>query len=120
MKKTEQNPLEQPRTFQSMTEKLHSETALMHWLDLQTFFAKGMVLHVDKSLDLIKTAVLFAEDMADDLAPQIENEMITHPSNDQARAWYEANIELWTVVVAPYILVQEQKVQEQKVQEQKV
>lgn len=115
MKKPEQNPLEPPRTFQSMTEKLHSETALMHWLDLQTFFAKGMVLSIDKSLDLIKTAVLFAEDMADDLAPQIESEMITHPSNDQARAWYEENIELWTVVVAPYILVQEQKVQEQKV-----
>ncbi|MBL4674306.1 MAG: DUF2288 family protein [Arenicella sp.] len=110
MNDSEQNPSEQSQTFQSMTEKLHSETALMHWVDLQTFFAKGMVLYVDESLDLIKTAVLFADDMADELAPQIESELITQPSNDQAREWYDKTIELWTVVVAPYILVQEQKI----------
>jgi hypothetical protein len=119
MNDPKQNQPEQPQTFQSMAEKLHSETALMHWVDLQTFFAKGMVLYVDESLNLVKTAVLFADDLADDLAPQIESELITHPTNDQARGWYDKNSELWTVVVAPYVLVQERKVQEQKVQEQK-
>jgi hypothetical protein len=109
MNDSEKNQSEQPQTFKSMSEKLHSETALMHWLDLQTFFAKGVVLYVDKSLNLVETAVLFADDKVDELAPQVNSELITQPSNDQARAWYAKNIELWTVVVAPYVLVQEQK-----------
>lgn len=110
MNDSEQKRSTQPPIFKSMAEKLHSETALMHWIDLQTFFAKGMVLYVDKSLNLVKTAVLFADDVADELEPKLESKLITQPTNDQARAWYDKNSELWTVVVAPYVLVQEQKV----------
>lgn len=110
MNDSEQKLSTQTPMFNSMTEKLHSETALMHWIDLQTFFAKGMVIYVDKSLNLVDMAVLFADDMADQLEPKLESKLIAQPSNDQARAWYEKNSELWTVVVAPYVLVQEQKV----------
>ncbi len=94
-------------TPQSMLQKLHSETALMHWVDLQRFFAQGKVLHVDKTLNLVETAVLFADDDARSLEPLITSEQVMAPSNDKARAWFEANVELWTVVVAPYVLVQE-------------
>jgi hypothetical protein len=101
---TEQQPVEQ-----RMLEKLHSETALMHWLDLQKFFAQGKILVVDRSLDLVEIGVLFADDLASQLEPHIQSELIVQPSNDLARSWYQGNIELWTVVVAPYILVQLQK-----------
>jgi len=94
---------------QTILEKLHSETALMHWKDLQRFFAQGKVLYVQEGLDLVQTAVWFAEDSASQLAPHIESEAIAQPNNDQARQWYNNNTELWTVVVAPYVLVQEQK-----------
>lgn len=93
----------------SILEKLHSETALMHWSDLQRFFAQGKVLCVAESLNLVRTAALFADDNAKDLAPLIDAESVCAPSNDQARTWFDQNIELWTVVVAPYILVQEAK-----------
>ena len=94
-------------TLQTMWQKLHSETALMHWVDLQRFFAQGKVLHVDKTLNLVETAVLFAADDAQSLETLITSEQVSAPSNDKARAWFEANAELWTVVVAPYVLVQE-------------
>lgn len=94
---------------QSTLEKLHSETALMSWKDLQRFFAQGNLLCVDKSLDLVQSAVWFADDAAEQLAPLIESNAIVEPSNDQARAWFDDNTELWTVVVAPFVLVQEQK-----------
>lgn len=94
-------------TPQSMSQKLHSETALMHWVDLQRFFAQGKVLYIDKSLNLVETAVLFANDDAQSLEPLITTEQVSAPSNDQARDWFAANIELWTVVVAPYVLVQD-------------
>lgn len=93
---------------QTIVEKLLSETALMPWADLQRFFAQGNVLCVQKPLDLVQTAVRFAQDSAIELAPHIENKVISEPSNEQARAWYHNNVELWAVVVAPYVLVQEQ------------
>jgi hypothetical protein len=109
MNESELNQLQETQTHQSTVEKLHSETALMHWIDLQKFFAQGKVLSIDSSLDLVGTAVLFADDMVDHLAPHIKSELIMPPSNDQVRIWYAENVELWTVVVAPYILVQEQE-----------
>jgi len=96
-------------TPSSVLEKLHSETALMHWKDLQRFFAQGKVLFVDKSLNLVNTAALFANDSVTELEPLINSELVCAPNNDQARSWFEANVELWTVVVAPYVLVQEAK-----------
>jgi len=92
----------------STLEKLHSETALMRWSELQRFFAQGKVLHVENSLDLVQVAVWLAEDSASELAPYIESNSITHPSNDLARSWYNNDVELWTVAVAPYVLVQQQ------------
>jgi hypothetical protein len=110
MNDTEQGQSAQTQEQQNIIEKLHSETALMHWIDLQKFFAQGRVLFLDKSLDLVATAVLFANDMVNQLESHIKSELIMPPTNDHARTWYAENTELWTVVVAPYILVQEHKV----------
>ncbi len=94
---------------QSILEKLHSETALMPWKDLQRFFAQGNLLYVDASLNLVQSAAWFADDVVDQLAPHIESKAIAEPNNEQARNWYENDSQLWAVVVAPYVLVQEQK-----------
>lgn len=91
----------------SLKQKLHSETALMPWRDLQRFFAKGVVIVVDSSLDLVATALMFAEDRATDLAPHTESGAVAAPTNDQARDWYLNDVDVWSVVVAPYVLVQE-------------
>ncbi len=93
----------------STLEKLYGETALMHWTDLQRFFAQGKVLYVREELDLVQTAVWFAQDDTEKLKPYLDSQTISHPSNPLARSWYEQNIELWTVVVAPYVLVQPQE-----------
>lgn len=93
---------------QSILEKLHSETAIIPWKDLQRFFAQGNVLCIASSLDLVQTAVWLAQDSVTKLTPHIESKTIAPPSNDQARVWFNSNVELWSVVVAPYVLVQEQ------------
>lgn len=93
----------------SAMQKLHSETALIRWHDLQRFFAQGVVIVVGESLNLVETAALFAEDQVDDISALLNAEFIAYPENDQARAWYKDNVELWSVVVAPYVLVQTQK-----------
>lgn len=99
-------PLDEDLT---LTQKLHSETAVIAWHELQRFFAQGVLIVVDSSLNLIETAVLFAEDQASDIAQLMDSKLVNYPSNDQARTWYADNADLWSVVVAPYVLVQELK-----------
>jgi len=91
----------------STTEKLLVETARIAWHELQRFFAQGAVLMVDVSLDLVNVAVFIAEDDSQSLQPLIDKGLVRAPDNDIARAWYAKNTELWCVVVAPYVLVQD-------------
>ncbi len=91
----------------SLQEKLHSETAQISWLELQRFFAQGLVLNVEGSLDLVEVAMMFAQDQSNELAPFIESSKVVAPSNDQARDWFEKEVLLWSVVVAPFVLVQQ-------------
>lgn len=93
--------------FESVKEKLLSETAKINWHDLQRFFAQGAVLRVDSALDLVEVATLFAEDNAVELEPLLGSLRVSQPTNDMAREWYANNTELWSVVVAPYVLVQD-------------
>ncbi len=82
---------------------------MMPWRDLQRFFAQGAVLWVHADLDLVHTASLFADDDAAALEPLLSELKVRQPSNQQARDWYERSAELWSVVVAPYVLVQDAK-----------
>jgi len=95
-----------PSTFSSNKEKLLAETATIEWHELQRFFAQGAVLNVKEDLDLVEVAVLFAEDNADELEPLLKDLSISQPSNQLAKQWYADNTVLWSVVVAPYVLVQ--------------
>jgi len=93
----------------SLKQKLHSETALIAWHELQRFFAKGVVLLVDDTLDLIDIAVMFAEDNVELLQDHTNSGAVASPTNEQARSWFDNNTELWSVVVAPYVLVQDRQ-----------
>ncbi len=93
--------------FESVTHKLLAETALIRWHDLQRFFAQGAVLNVSSELNLVEVASLFAEDKAAELEPLLSQQLIQQPDNQLARQWYDDDVELWSVVVAPYILVQD-------------
>ena len=93
----------------SLLEKLHSETAQISWLELQRFFAQGVVMHVASETDLVEVAVLFAQDESEKLKSLVESNKVCAPSNDQARDWFEREAVLWSVVVAPFVLVQEPK-----------
>lgn len=92
--------------FDSTKDKLLAETSTVRWHDLQRFFAQGALLRVDDSLDLLDIAVLFAEDKAKDLESYLSDLRVSQPSNELARSWFDSNPLLWTVVVAPYVLVQ--------------
>ncbi|MCP5162952.1 MAG: DUF2288 domain-containing protein [Hahellaceae bacterium] len=87
--------------------KILLDTARINWLDLQRYFARGATIKVDPSLNLIDVGFELYRDnkatfegwMAEGLVGAIEPE--------QAQQWFDTQKELWAVVIAPWVLVQD-------------
>jgi hypothetical protein len=67
------------------------------------------VMAVSADLDLIDVAYEFTFDNHDQVKAWMEQEQIMKVSDEQAQQWKTEDRELWAVVVAPWVLVQEQK-----------
>lgn len=89
--------------------KLNGETARFQWKELQRFFAAGTVVAVSDELDLVEVAVRIAKDDKDAVARWMNEGRVGRVSDAQASAWLQADAALWTVVVKPWILVQQEK-----------
>ncbi len=89
--------------------KINGETARVHWHELQRFFAQGVVLHVAAQLDLVDVAAKMSLDDVNAIKTWFHAGELTHVSDEQAARWFADDTELWTVVVKPYILVQDKK-----------
>lgn len=87
--------------------KVNLETSQIAWNELQRFFASGSAVFVASSLDLIDVAYQFSIDNKDQVTEWMQNNQIALVSDQQALKWLEADINVWAVVVKPWILVQE-------------
>jgi hypothetical protein len=89
--------------------KLNMETAQIAWSELLRYFAAGHVLAISGKLDLVDVAARFTADDTAAVQQWLNEGQIARVSDDQARAWLEADTMLWTVVARPWVLVQESK-----------
>lgn len=87
--------------------KINLETAKIAWAELQRFFAAGKVFLVSKDLDLTEVAMDMSEDDVEKIAQLIEQSRISNVSDGKARELLESEAVVWSVVVMPYVLVQE-------------
>jgi hypothetical protein len=87
--------------------KLLGETATAPWRELQRFFAQGVVVWVDPGLDLIEVGLTMSGDGADQFRVWLDGGRAALVSDRQARDWLAADAHLWTLVIRPWILVQE-------------
>ncbi|MDD5391376.1 MAG: DUF2288 domain-containing protein [Thiothrix sp.] len=90
-----------------LTDRLNLETARITWPELERYFAGGRVIHVVAALDLIEVAAGFAADNSTAVQQWLSTQQISKLSDDNARDWVDRQPELWAVVVAPWVLVQE-------------
>lgn len=90
-----------------LKQKLLGETAKVAWGELQTFFAKGMVIRVSAGLDLINVAAAIAADDKSSVTDWMESGQLARVNDEEAHDWHRRDPTLWAVVVAPWILVQE-------------
>ena len=94
-------------TDKDLINQLHSETARLPWNELERHFARGSVIRVKKGLDLIKVAAVIAQDDKDSLKVWLDSGEVANASTDDAKKWSACESEFWTVVVAPFVIVQE-------------
>jgi len=87
--------------------KLNLETSRIHWHELQTYFARGQVVRVAPGLDLLEVATELAEDNRERFERWMSEDKVGDIAPELAQAWYDRNAELWAVVVAPWVLVQD-------------
>jgi len=85
------------------------ETAQIAWRELQAFFASGATVAVSPELDLVEVAFQVSEDNAAQVAQWMSSGQLARVTDAQAKAWYEADAEVWAVVARPYVLVQPER-----------
>lgn len=89
--------------------KIVAETARISWKDLEIFYARGVVILVSSDLDLIKVAHSLSLDESEQIEQWIDSNSLQRTFDEQARNWSEADEDVWSVVVKPWVLVQQVK-----------
>ena len=88
-------------------EKVNLETSHIAWKELQRFFAGGTAVFVASDLDLVDVAYQFSVDNKDQVALWLQHNQVALVSDRQALEWFDADADVWAVVVKPWVLVQE-------------
>jgi hypothetical protein len=87
--------------------KLLGETAAITWAELQPFFARGALLWVTPGMDLIEVATAVAEDNGSQVGQWLQSAAISKVEAALAEDLLARDPQLWAVVVAPWVLIQE-------------
>jgi len=86
--------------------KVNLETARIGWRELQRFFASGAAICVSGELDLVEVAYQVSEDNKEQVKAWMDAGQVARVTDAQALAWFEADADMWAVVVSPYVFVQ--------------
>jgi len=86
---------------------LHAQTARVAWPELEKHFARGVVIRVAEGLDLVEVAVCLANDDKPFVEGWLAAGQLGYLDLKTARDWAGRDPDLWAVVVAPWVVVQE-------------
>ncbi len=86
---------------------LNAQTGKIKWRELARNFARGVVVCVAPGQDLVQIAECLVRDQADEIGKLYEEGALHRAKDEDAIRWENDNSELWAVVVAPWVLVQE-------------
>jgi len=89
-----------------LTARLNMETAQISWQELERHFARGELLTVSPELDLEQVGVKMIHDDGPVIDGWLKSGELRKATDDAAR-WNDGVLELWAVVVAPWVLVQD-------------
>jgi hypothetical protein len=112
MGRAKRNPSKNKETIMTtplelMRAKLNTETAKADWTELLPFFAKGQLILVGSQLDLVEVAAHIATNDTANVHAWMSSGQLVKLDDETAMDWEQRKPAIWTVVVAPWILVQE-------------
>jgi len=87
--------------------KLNLETAQLAWPELERHFARGSIIKVAPGMDLVDAALQVAENNAATVQVWLAEGRIARAELSDAEDWHARQPFFWTVVVAPWVLIQE-------------
>ncbi|HMM47510.1 MAG TPA: DUF2288 domain-containing protein [Thiobacillaceae bacterium] len=87
--------------------KLNLETARVAWPELERHFARGVVIKVSASVDLVDAALQFAENDTAAVQALLADARLARADLADAEDWHARQPVFWAVVVAPWVLIQE-------------
>jgi len=89
--------------------KLNLETGRLDWPALARHFARGVVIKVGTGMDLVAVATALSRDDRSAVERWLAEGRIARAGDADARSWHERGATFWAVVVAPWVLVQEDR-----------
>jgi hypothetical protein len=88
--------------------RMNLETARIAWPELERHFAGGKVILVAPELDLVDVATCIVQDDSKQVKSWMDTQQVGQLNDETAKRWVKEQPEnLWAVVVAPWVLVQE-------------
>ena len=95
------------QTDEELRAHLHGETSKLAWTELEKFFARGILFKVAVGIDILDVAIVMTRDDKDTLQKWVDDGSVAAVKVEDAKKWNDASAILWTVVVAPFALVQD-------------
>lgn len=86
--------------------KINAETAKISWRELQGHFASGAAIYVAPSMDLVEVALKISKNDTGAVKAWMEKGLLAPVNDQQAAAWVESDATMWSVVIKPWVLVQ--------------
>ncbi len=87
--------------------RLSKERGPIDYLEVQKFFAKGVILMVDAQLDLVDVAEKIHADDTDCIENWISAKLVVRAHDEHAKKWLDKNTRFEAVTMMPWLLVQE-------------
>ena len=94
-------------TTEDVLERLQKEQAEISYLEIQKFFAKGVILVVHRDVNLIDAAYKIHQDDAEAIAQLVDEKRLVRAHDAHAKRWLEEKTNFQAVTVAPWVVVQE-------------
>lgn len=84
--------------------KLALETARIGWRELEVHHARGVVVQVDRQLDLVEVGLQLIQDNRPQFEAWLQAGLLGSVADEDA--WHHQERRVWALVVAPWVLVQ--------------
>lgn len=94
-----------------LRQKLALETACIGWRELEPHHARGVVVQAAASLDLVEVGMALIADDKVQVEAWMNQGELGPVAEEDAHAWHHAQVSVWALVIAPWVLVQKKRPQ---------